>query len=51
MKKFLNKLFKLFEQSGPASNNNDNIDFLNSLFRCTAELIRTYGTYQDLTQP
>ena len=45
MKKFLNKLFKLFEQSGPASNNNDNIDFLNSLFRCTAELIRTYGTY------
>ena len=51
MKKFLNKLFKLFEQSGPASNNNDNIDFLNSLFRCTAELIRTYGTYQDLSQP
>jgi hypothetical protein len=45
MKKFLNKLFKLFEQSGPASNNSDNIDFLNSLFRCTAELIRTYATF------
>ena len=47
MKKFLNKIFKLFETTSSSSDN----DFLNSLFRCTAELIRTYATYQDLTQP
>jgi hypothetical protein len=47
MKKFLNKIFKLFESTGASADN----DFLNSLFRCTAELIRTYATYQDLAQP
>ena len=45
MKKFLNKLFKLFETTGASVDS----DFLNSLFKCTAELIRTYATYQDLT--
>jgi len=46
MKKFLNKLFKLFETTGASVDS----DFLNSLFKCTAELIKTYATYQDLTQ-
>jgi len=41
MKKFLNKIFKLFETVTSSSDN----DFLNSLFRCTSELIRTYATY------
>lgn len=41
MKKFLNKIFKLFETTSSSSDN----DFLNSLFRCTSELIRTYATY------
>jgi hypothetical protein len=45
MKKFLNKLFKLFETTGASVDS----DFLNSLFKCTAELIRSYATYQDLT--
>lgn len=47
MKKFLNKIFKLFETTSSSSD----LDFLNSLFRCTSELIRTYATYQDLSQP
>jgi|LauGreDrversion4_2_1035121.scaffolds.fasta_scaffold39346_5 hypothetical protein len=46
MKKFLNKLFKLFETSGASD-----LDFINSLFKCTAELIKTYATFQDLSQP
>jgi hypothetical protein len=47
MKKFLNKLFKLFETTSTSADS----DFLNSLFRCTSELIRTYATYQDLSPP
>ena len=48
MKKFLNKLFKLFDNSGV---NAGDQDFINSLFKCTAELIKTYATFQDITQP
>ncbi|TNV87999.1 hypothetical protein FGO68_gene14880 [Halteria grandinella] len=47
MKKFLNKIFKLFDTTSSSSD----LDFLNSLFRCTSELIRTYATYQDLSAP
>ncbi|CDW84473.1 small subunit processome component 20 homolog [Stylonychia lemnae] len=49
MKKFLNRLFKLFEQTSTSSSIQDS-DFVNSLFKCTAELIKTYSTYQDLNQ-
>ena len=41
MKKFLNRLFKLFEQS----NADADPDFLNSLFKCTSELIKNYATF------
>ena len=47
MKKFLSKIFKLFETTSSKSDS----DFLNSLLRCTAELIKTYATYQDLSPP
>ena len=46
LRKFLGKLFKLFESSGTGD-----LDFINSLFKCTAELIRSYATFQDLSQP
>ena len=41
MKKFLTKIFKLFGNT----NSSADVDFLNSLFRCTAELIRSYATF------
>ena len=41
--RFLSRIFKLFEQSS------DN-DFINSLFKCTAELIKTYSVYKDLSE-
>lgn len=50
MKKFLNRLFKLFEQTS-ASNSMQDADFTNSLFKCTAELIKTYSTFNDLSEP
>lgn len=45
LRKFLNRIFKLFQ----TNTNNDN-EFCNSLFKCTAELIRTYSVYTDLSQ-
>lgn len=45
LKKFLNRFFKLFMQTHSSDS-----DFLNSLFKCTAELIRTYAIYQDLSE-
>ena len=44
LKKFLNRIFKLFEQTQSSDS-----DFINSLFKCTSELIRTYAIYQDLS--
>jgi hypothetical protein len=41
--RFLSRIFKLFEQSS------DN-DFVNSLFKCTSELIKTYAIYKDLSE-
>lgn len=45
MRKFLNRIMKLFDTSSSAAD----ADFLNSLFKCTSELLKTYGTFQDLT--
>jgi U3 small nucleolar RNA-associated protein 20 len=45
LRKFLNRIFKLFEQTQSSDS-----DFINSLFRCTSELIRTYAIYQDLSE-
>lgn len=45
LRKFLNRIFKLFQQTQSSDS-----DFLNSLFKCTAELIRTYAIYQDLSE-
>ena len=45
LKKFLNKIFKLFE----AAEGSDN-EFLNTLFRCVTELIKTYSVYNDLSE-
>ena len=45
LKKLINRIFKLFN----TSNNADN-DFINSLFRCTSELIKTYSVYNDLSE-
>ena len=36
---------KLFDTSSSAADP----DFLNSLFKCTSELLKTYGTFQDLS--
>ena len=44
LKKFLNRIFKLFQQT-----QSSDADFINSLFKCTSELIRTYAIYQDLS--
>jgi hypothetical protein len=44
LRKFLNRIFKLFMQTQSSDS-----DFLNSLFKCTSELIRTYAIYQDLS--
>ena len=45
MKKFLNRIFKLFN----AAQNSDH-EFLNTLFRCVTELIKTYSVYNDLSE-
>lgn len=45
LRKFLNKIFKLFTTNTSADN-----EFTNSLFKCTAELIRTYAVYSDLSE-
>jgi hypothetical protein len=45
MKKFLNRIFKLFTTNTSADN-----DFANSLFKCVSELIRTYSVYNDLSE-
>lgn len=45
LKKFLNRIFKLFMQT-----QSSDADFINSLFKCTSELIRTYAIYQDLSE-
>lgn len=41
--KFLNRIFKLFEST------HGDWDFVNSLFKCTSELIKTYSIYKDLS--
>jgi hypothetical protein len=45
LKKFLSKILKLFEKAS-----NTDVDFLNSLFKCVTELIRTYSVYSDLSE-
>ena len=45
LRKFLNRIFKLFTSNTSADN-----DFTNSLFKCTAELIRTFSVYNDLSE-
>ena len=45
MKQFLTQILKLFQQAS-----NTDIDFLNSLFKCVGELIRTYSVYVDLSE-
>ena len=45
LRKFLNRIFKLFNTNTQADN-----DFANSLFKCTSELIRTYSVYNDLSE-
>ena len=45
LKKFLNKILGLFGQAS-----NTDTEFLNSLFKCTGELIRTYSVYADLSE-
>lgn len=40
----MNRIFKLFQTT-----QNSDSDFLNSLFKCTSELIKTYAIYQDLS--
>lgn len=44
LKKFLNRIFALFQTNSSADN-----EFTNSLFKCTAELIKTPVVYQDLS--
>ena len=47
LKKFLNKIFKLFEQTSTTGDS----DFINSLFKCTSELIKNYAVQSnELTQ-
>jgi hypothetical protein len=45
LKKFINRIFKLFDTNNSAEN-----DFINSLFKCTSELIKTYTVYNDLSE-
>jgi len=45
LKKFLNRIFKLFQQTQSSDS-----DFINSLFKCTSELIRTFAIYSDLSE-
>ena len=42
--KFLSRMFKLFDETQSAES-----DFINSLFKCTSELIKTYSIYKDLS--
>lgn len=44
LKKFLNRIFKLFQQSQATDS-----DFTNSLFKCLSELIKNYAVNQDLS--
>ena len=44
LRKFLNRIFKLF-----SSTESEDTDLINILFRCTSELIRTSSAYQDLS--
>ena len=45
LRKFLNRIFKLF-----SSTESEDTDLINTLFRCTCELIRTSSVYQDLSE-
>ena len=45
LRKFINRIFKLFTTNTSADN-----DFANSLFKCTSELIRTYSVFNDLSE-
>lgn len=45
LKKFLNRIFKLFQQSQATDS-----DFTNSLFKCISELIKNYAVNQDLSE-
>ena len=45
LKKFLTRILRLFENVTAAD-----AEFLNSLFKCTSELIRTYSVYNDLSE-
>lgn len=44
MKKFLNRIFKLFDTTNTATSGAES-DFMNSLFKCTTEIIRNYATF------
>jgi len=44
LKKFLNRIFKLFQQTQATDS-----DFTNSLFKCISELIKNYAANQDLS--
>ena len=48
LKKFLNRIFKLFE--GANQSTTADHEFLNTLFRCVTELIKTYSVFCDLSE-
>jgi hypothetical protein len=43
--RFLSRIFKLFSQTQAQDS-----DFINSLFKCTSELIKSYSVYKDLSE-
>ena len=45
IKKFLIRIFKLFNTAQSSDH-----EFLNTLFRCVTELIKTYSVYNDLSE-
>jgi hypothetical protein len=45
LKKFIGNILKLF-----AKVSNTDTEFLNSLFKCVTELIRTYSVYNDISE-
>jgi hypothetical protein len=45
LKKFITHILKLFVKAASSD-----VEFLNALFRCTTELIRTYSVYNDLSE-
>ena len=45
LKKFLNKILALLNQASKTDT-----EFLNSLFKCVGELIKTYSVYADLSE-